>query len=207
MRRRLPFPYTAGVNAYNDLTPRVGAAYDLFGNGKTAIKFNLGHYLAPATNDSRYTLNNPAATAKIVTSVARTWADDNGNFAVDCDILNPAAQSGAGRDNCGSITGNSLNFGKTGNNVAQVNEAMLHGWGVRPNDWQMGSQPAAGVDAARLARRRLQPPLFPLARGGRPGERHRQSVGWSVGLRRLDHQRSRSIRGSRVAAAIRLRAT
>ena len=102
------------------------------------IKFNLGHYLAPATNDSRYTLNNPAATAKIVTSVARTWADDNGNFVVDCDILNPAAQSGAGKDTCGSITGNSLNFGKTGNNVALVNEAMLHGWGVRPNDWQLG---------------------------------------------------------------------
>jgi hypothetical protein len=134
----ITFPRTDGVNAYNDLTPRFGAAYDVFGNGKTAIKFNLGHYLAPATNDSRYTLNNPAATAKIVTSVARTWADDNGNFVVDCDILNPAAQSGPGRDNCGSVTGNSLNFGKTGNNVALVNEAMLHGWGVRPNDWQMG---------------------------------------------------------------------
>ncbi|MEP7307570.1 MAG: TonB-dependent receptor [Acidobacteriota bacterium] len=134
----ITFPRTDGVNAYNDLTPRFGAAYDVFGTGKTAIKFNLGHYLAPATNDSRYTLNNPAATAKIVTSVARTWADSNGNFAVDCDILNPAAQSGAGRDTCGEVTGNSLNFGKTGNNVAQVNEAMLHGWGVRPNDWQMG---------------------------------------------------------------------
>ena len=65
----ITFPRTDGVNAYNDLTPRFGAAYDVFGNGKTAIKFNLGHYLAPATNDSRYTLNNPAATAKIVTTV------------------------------------------------------------------------------------------------------------------------------------------
>jgi hypothetical protein len=134
----ITFPYTPGVNAYNDLTPRFGAAYDVFGTGKTAIKFNLGHYLAPATNDSRYTLNNPAATAKIVTSVMRTWADDNGNYVVDCDILNPAAQSGGGKDTCGSITGNSLNFGRTGNNVAQVNEAALHGWGVRPNDWQWG---------------------------------------------------------------------
>jgi hypothetical protein len=134
----ITFPRTDGVNAYNDLTPRFGAAYDLFGNGKTALKFNIGHYLAPATNDSRYTLNNPAATAKIVTSVARTWADSNGNFVVDCNILNAAPQSGGGGDNCGSITGNSLNFGRTGNNVAQVNPAMLHGWGVRPNDWQWG---------------------------------------------------------------------
>ena len=134
----ITFPRTDGVNAYNDLTPRFGVAYDLFGNGKTAIKFNVGHYLAPATNDSRYTLNNPAATAKVVTTVNRTWSDTNGNFVVDCNILNPAAQAGGGGDTCGAITGNSLNFGKTGDNVALVNGAMLRGWGVRPNDWQWG---------------------------------------------------------------------
>ena len=49
----LAFPRTPGVDAFNDLTPRFGAAYDLFGNGKTAIKFNLGHYPSPATNDGR----------------------------------------------------------------------------------------------------------------------------------------------------------
>ena len=114
----------------------MGVAYDLFGNGKTAIKFNIGHYLAPATNDSRYTLNNPAQTTKIVTTVNRNWSDDNGNRIVDCDILNFAAQAGGGGDTCGAITQNSLNFGKTGNNVAQVNPALLSGWGVRPNDWQ-----------------------------------------------------------------------
>jgi carboxypeptidase family protein len=135
----ISFPYTAGVSAYNDLTARVGAAYDVFGNGKTAVKFNFGHYLAPATNDSRYTLNNPAQTSKIVTTVTRTW-QDNGNFNVDCNILNFAAQSPAtgSADTCGLVTGNSVNFGKTGNNVAQVNDAILHGWGVRPNDYQWG---------------------------------------------------------------------
>jgi hypothetical protein len=134
----ISFPYTPGVNAYNDLTPRAGAAYDVFGNGKTAVKFNFGHYLAPATNDSRYTLNNPAQTNKIVTSVTRTWTDTNSNFNVDCNILNFAAQAGGGGDTCGQVIGNSVNFGKTGNNVALVNPAILQGWGVRPNDYQWG---------------------------------------------------------------------
>jgi len=141
----ITFSRTEGVNAFNDITPRFGVAYDMFGNGKTAVKFNVGHYLAPATNDSRYTLNNPAQTSKIVTSVTRNWTDGNRNFVVDCDILNAAGQNVAGttgfdptKDSCAAITGNNLNFGKTGNNVALVNDAALHGWGVRPNDWQWG---------------------------------------------------------------------
>jgi hypothetical protein len=134
----ISFPYTPGVNAYNDITPRFGATYDVFGDGKTAVKFNFGHYLAPATNDSRYNLNNPAQTNKIVTSVTRTWSDTNPNFNVDCNILVFAAQSGGGGDTCGAVVGNSLNFGKTGNSVALVNPAILQGWGVRPNDYQWG---------------------------------------------------------------------
>ena len=34
---------------WKDITPRVGAAYDLFGNGKTAIKVNVGKYLTALT--------------------------------------------------------------------------------------------------------------------------------------------------------------
>ena len=53
---------TPGVQAYNDITPRVGVAYDVFGNGKTAVKLNWGRYLAYAANDSPYTSTNPGAT-------------------------------------------------------------------------------------------------------------------------------------------------
>ena len=35
------FPRTDGVKGYRDLTPRGGAVYDLFGNGKTAVKDEL----------------------------------------------------------------------------------------------------------------------------------------------------------------------
>ena len=40
----LVFEATPVVNAYNDLTPRAAVAYDLFGNGKTALKATLGKY-------------------------------------------------------------------------------------------------------------------------------------------------------------------
>ena len=130
---------TDGVSAYNDISPRFGIAYDVFGNGKTAVKFNIGKYLGPATNDTIYTQNNPAN--RIVgyntTAINRSWTDTNGNFIVDCDILNPAAQVVAGGDTCGALTGNSLNFGQPGTST-RVNPALLHGWGVRPSDSQWG---------------------------------------------------------------------
>ena len=44
------FPETQGVVGYNDINPRMGMAYDLFGTGKTALKFNAGRYLEAAVN-------------------------------------------------------------------------------------------------------------------------------------------------------------
>ena len=87
------------MDAYNDLTPRVGVAYDVFGNGKTALKMNWGKYLAYAANDSPYTSTNPGAT--IVRSVAnRGWnasvaAGGNGDLVVNCDLLNPTPTANA----------------------------------------------------------------------------------------------------------------
>jgi len=135
----ITFDATASVDAFNDLTPRWGVAYDVFGNGKTAIKWNMGRYLVSATNDGRYTTNNPANRA--VSTVDRGWTDTNGNKAVDCDLLNFGAQSptttGSG-DVCAALTGNNLNFGRLGNATTTTDPALLNGWGVRPSDWQWG---------------------------------------------------------------------
>lgn len=127
---------TDGVTGYNDISPRVGVAFDLFGDGSTAIKFNLGRFLAPGTNDTIYTMNNPAN--RIVSNIAnRSWSDTNGNYIVDCDINNPAQQVVPGGDTCGALTGNQLNFGRAGVST-RVNPELLKGWGVRPVDWQYG---------------------------------------------------------------------
>ena len=69
----ISFDRTAGMISYKDISPRVGAAYDVFGNAKTAIKANFGRYLSPATNDQNYPLNNPAN--RIRTTLQRNWTD------------------------------------------------------------------------------------------------------------------------------------
>ena len=51
--RFIPFstiPEADGAN-FNDVMPRAGLAYDLFGNGRTSLKVNWGKYVQPAQND------------------------------------------------------------------------------------------------------------------------------------------------------------
>ena len=52
-------PDTDGVS-YNDLTPRWAVGWDVFGNGKTAVKFNMGKYLSGASISGIYADANPA---------------------------------------------------------------------------------------------------------------------------------------------------
>ena len=77
------FPKTTGVEGYKDISPRGGVAYDLFGNGKTAVKVNFGKYLEPTSNNNNYILSNPIT--RIATTTTRTWTD-NGNYIPECDL-------------------------------------------------------------------------------------------------------------------------
>jgi hypothetical protein len=132
---RYIFPRQDGVTGFNDITPRMGAAYDLFGNGKTSVKVNLSKYLETAQNGGLYTINNPAVTFQQTTN--RSWTDGNGNFIPDCNLMNPAAQNNlaSGGDNCGAWSNS--NFGNPFV-TTRVNPDVQHGWGVRNYDWQFG---------------------------------------------------------------------
>jgi hypothetical protein len=127
---------TTGVDAFNDITPRVGVGYDVFGDGRTAVKFRWGRYLAFASNDPPFTSTNPAATL-VATVTNRGWQDGNNNKVVDCDLTNPALQNNltSGGDRCDALTGNAANFGRVGA-ATQVDPEILKGWGVRPHDYQ-----------------------------------------------------------------------
>jgi len=133
----LVFPETKGVDAYKDISPRGGLAYDLFGNGKTAIKVNFGKYLEPTSNANNYILANPIT--RIATTANRSWTDANGNWIPDCDLRNPAAQSPTTTgsiDTCGAM--NNPTFGTATQTTANIDPKILTGWGVRSNDWQYG---------------------------------------------------------------------
>jgi len=127
------FADSKGVEGYNDITPRLGAVYDVFGTGKTALKFNAGRYLEAAVNDNgNYSRLLPAS--RVPQTVTRNWTDRNNDYVPDCDLLNPLNQTTT-VDLCGQIS--DLNFGKSTPTVS-FDPKVMKGWGVRPADWQIG---------------------------------------------------------------------
>ena len=137
---QLPFPEVPGVDSYKDLSPRGGLAYDVFGNGRTSVKVNVGKYLEAASNLSgNYSISNPIA--RIATTTSRTWTDNGtggpgtpgfGDFTPQCDLVMVDANGECGRMN-------SPTFGTNTRTTAGIDPAILNGWSVRPADWQIGT--------------------------------------------------------------------
>jgi hypothetical protein len=154
-----------GVN-YNDITPRWSAAWDVFGNGKTSIKYNQGKYLQASGFGGLYTNNNSAR--RSTNEMVRAWDDVNGNRIAECDFFNPAPHTGPTGDVCGTMlqpngqptvafstfgrapnaaqlfTANSF-CGQTENSsalhrqyCAASEQDLLSGWGTRRSEWQFG---------------------------------------------------------------------
>ena len=153
---------TDGVS-FQDVTPRWGVAYDVFGNGRTSIKWNMGKYPNAATIDGIYSGANPAH--RTVDQLTRTWTDTNGDRIVGCDLRNAADT----RDGCGGFTdsaANQLRFGTDpavnpvgvnsspcgatdeGGRIiipqrvldycAAYGDTLLEGWNKRRYEWQFG---------------------------------------------------------------------
>jgi hypothetical protein len=113
---------------WKDISPRLGLAYDLFGTGKTAIRFNIGKYMEAITATNTDLDMNP-----LVRTVARTtrgWTDTDRDFVPDCDLMNPAANG-----ECARMDNQNL-----GRQVfsRSFDPDFVSGFGTRPYNWGMG---------------------------------------------------------------------
>jgi hypothetical protein len=123
--RHIVFPAKPNLN-WRDVTPHLGASYDLFGNGKTAVKASLNKYLQSMSTDQIAGAPNPVNA--LVLSTTRSWADANRNFNPECDLTNPAANG-----ECGAMA--NAAFGGTQPGTT-FDPDILKGWGKRGYNWE-----------------------------------------------------------------------
>jgi hypothetical protein len=110
------------------VTPRIGAAYDLFGNGKTAVKVNIGKYMQAFTATNTDMDLNPLIRGTV--STTRTWTDSNKDFVPNCDLISPAKNG-----ECGAM--DNQNFG-TNVFTRFYDPDLINGFGKRGYNWELG---------------------------------------------------------------------
>jgi hypothetical protein len=120
------YPWQEAVS-WKDLSPRLGIAWDPFGDGKTAVKASANRYVLRAWN--QYAVNiNPLNTNY---SNTRAWTDTNNNFFPDGDPLNPNTNGELGASSNRDFSNPHIN--------AFYDPAFAFGYGHRPSDWEFST--------------------------------------------------------------------
>ena len=129
--RDITLPATPGVS-WHDLTPKMGAAIDVFGTGKTAVKVSLNKYVAGQGNTGEFGRpHNPIN--RLVNITTRSWNDANRNYVPDCSLTLPTANG-----ECGAMA--NQNFGSSSTaGSAEYDPDVLSGWGIRSYNWEFSA--------------------------------------------------------------------
>jgi hypothetical protein len=146
--RDFSFPAASNL-AWRDITPKSGLSYDVFGNGKTALKISLNKYVSGISLSPGPGFGiAPNPTINIVQSTTRSWNDSTfgpgdprtGNYIPDCDLLNIAISG-----ECGALA--NPNLGQP-TPLAIYDPKVMTGWGKRGYNWEF----SAGVQREILPR-------------------------------------------------------
>ena len=119
------FDELSDVPNFKDLSPRLGVAVDLFGNGKTALKATLSRYVQTSTVGFARLLN-PLNTS--VNTATRPWNDaiaqgGNGDGIPQVSELGPLSNSAFGQVNV----------------ATRFDPDTIHGFDRRRNNWEVST--------------------------------------------------------------------
>ena len=79
---------------WHDITPKMAAAYDLFGDGKTAVKVSLNKYLNGPAGRSVWATPSPG---NLILETTRTGPTRTATSLPDCDLLNAVPPTASAR--------------------------------------------------------------------------------------------------------------
>jgi hypothetical protein len=124
--RDFTYSKTEGLSLH-DLNPKLSAAYDLAGDGRTAFKVSLNRYVEQLTVGGVAGARNPIN--RLANSTTRSWNDANRNYTPDCNLLDLNMNG-----ECGAVANRT--FGSVVPE-ADFDDDILEGWGKRFYNWEL----------------------------------------------------------------------
>ena len=120
---------TGRVANWHDLNPRLGVSFDVFGNGKTAVKASVARYVNGVGLAANSITDNANPETAIGLTDTRAWRDLDGNGS---------PFDAAGNFQLNELTASTAtpSFGKNIPSSTTTDPAVLNGWGQRAYNWE-----------------------------------------------------------------------